>query len=91
MAAMAAVTAAPTWRQQLAGGAANVGRGHLSYLLFLHNSRVRTYVITIVRCMAKHKSVLWQNTFKTLLKNVLPKPKVFWQNRKCFQSVGAVC
>jgi len=57
---------------------------------YLHNSRIHTDVITNVRRMAKHKSVLRKNTFKTLLKSVLPKQKVFWQNRKCFQSVGAI-
>jgi len=45
---------------------------------YLHNSRILTDVITIiVRRMAKQKSVLRQNTFKTLLKSVLLKQKVF--------------
>ena len=46
---------------------------------YLHNSRVRTDVITIVRRMAKHTSVLRQNTSKTLLKKGFA-----CQNRKCF-------
>jgi len=41
--------------------------------------------------MAKHKSVLRQNTFKTLLKSVLPKQKVICKTHMCFQSVGPVC
>ena len=48
-------------------------------------------MIAIVRRMAKHKSVLRQNTFKTLLKSVLPKQKVFCKTHLCFQSVGHVC
>jgi hypothetical protein len=44
---------------------------------YLHTIRLHTDVITVVRRMAKHKSVLRQNTFKTLLKSVLPKQKVF--------------
>jgi len=77
-AAMAAVTAAPTLRQQWQRGRPMWAEVIFRTYYYLHNSRVRTDVITIVRRMTKHKIVLWQNTtFKTLLKSVLPKQKVF--------------
>ena len=87
-AAMGTAAMVATTRQPCQGssyGGANMaptvaeGGGHLLYgtYYYLHNSR-GTDVITIVRRMAKHKSVL-------------PKHKVFWQSRKCFQSVGAIC
>ena len=59
--------------------------------MYMFRSKIPPCVVLLMRparTMAKHKSVLWQNTFKQLLKSVLPKQKVFWQNRKCFQSVG---
>ena len=90
-AAMAAVMAVPTWRWQWQRGWPMWAEVIFCTYFYLHNSRVLTYVITIVRLMAKHKSVLRQNTFKTLLKSVLPKQKVFWKNSKCFQFVGTIC
>jgi hypothetical protein len=45
---------------------------------------VRTDAITIVRCVAKHKSVLNQNTFVFDWQNTF----VFCKTHLCFQSVG---
>ncbi len=60
-AAVAAVMAAPTWRRQW-----QRGRPIWSEVIFLVITiicmTVRTYVITIVRRMAKHKCVLIQIT-----------------------------
>ena len=58
---------------------------------YVHNSKILADVITIVWRVAKHKSVLRQNTFKTLLKSVVPKQEVFCKTHLCFQSVGHVC
>jgi len=71
-AAMLAVIAASTWCRQWHRGRLMWAEVIFCTYYYLHNSRVRTDVITIVRRMAKHKSVLRQNTFKTLLKSVLP-------------------
>jgi len=79
------------------GSGANMAAFYIINERASHNnitvSRARTDVITIFRRMAKQKSVLRQNTFKTLLKSVCQNRKCFekTKNRKCFQSVGAIC
>ena len=57
---------------------------------YLHNSRVLTYyVIAIVRFMAKHKSVLRQNTFKTTFEKCFTVTESFLQNTFVFLICGA--
>jgi len=53
-AAMAAVTAAPTWRQQWQRGRPLWAKVIFFTYYYLHDSRVRTNVMTIVRHRAKH-------------------------------------
>ncbi len=66
-----------------------------SFIVLTNNCMtVRTDVITIVRCMAKHISVLIQNTNVFCLAKyicVLQKTFLFCKTHLCFQSVGPVC
>jgi hypothetical protein len=89
-AAMAAVTAAPTWRRQW-----QIGRPMPMWVEVIFSLTIICITITvgylwyrcditIVRCMPKHKSVLREQAQQINFKSVLPKQNIFCQSKSFF-------